>query len=75
MSVTDLNILSTFLAVLSDELALVSSIQSCNSSDSDDVFVPPVPDVAITRSNKNINQPKKNKTRVKKIVKKKIKKK
>ncbi len=69
LNVNDLNILSTFLAVLSDELALVASVKSCNPGSSDDVFVPPIPDVAITRASK------KNKTRIKKVTRKKIKKK
>ncbi|MGL5695252.1 MAG: hypothetical protein ACRCXA_14320 [Peptostreptococcaceae bacterium] len=66
---TDLNILATFLAVLSDELALIGAINSCPSSNNstEEVFVPPVPDVAMTRSKKR--------TRVKKIVKRRIKKK
>ena len=55
--------------VLSDELALVASVKSCNPGSSDDVFVPPIPDVAITRASK------KNKTRIKKVTRKKIKKK
>lgn len=66
---TDLNILATFFAVLSDELALIGAINSCPSNSQnntgDDVFVPPVPDVAMTRK----------KTKTKKIVKKRIKKK
>ncbi|SCI02250.1 MULTISPECIES: hypothetical protein [unclassified Romboutsia] len=69
LNVNDLNILSTFLAVLSDELALVSSVKSCNPDSSDEVFVPPIPDVAITRASK------KNKTRIKKVTRRKIKKK
>ncbi|MGL5330815.1 MAG: hypothetical protein ACRDD7_16215 [Peptostreptococcaceae bacterium] len=67
---TDLNILATFFAVLSDELALIGAVNSCptnNNGSGDDVFVAPVPDVAMTRSKKR--------TRVKKIVKKRRKKK
>lgn len=45
----DLNILAAFLATLSDEIALIAAVESCPSND--DVFVPPVPDVAITSSN------------------------
>lgn len=46
---TDVSILSTFFAVLADELALIGSVRSCPSdgdSTDDEVFVPPVPDVA-----------------------------
>lgn len=78
---TDLNILATFFAVLSDELALIASVQQCPSCEDDDtnqeVFVPPVPDVAVTssRSKTNLknNNPKK-RTIIKKVKRKKIKK-
>lgn len=62
---TDLNILSTFFAVLADELALIGSVRSCptdNNSTDDDTFVPPVPDVAgiaATRGRKKIVKKKK----------------
>lgn len=73
---TDLNILSTFFAVLSDELALITSVNSCSSNTPDETFVAPVPDVAMTSDYKNLNvHNKKNRTRVKKIIKKKVKKK
>ena len=73
---TDLNILSTFFAVLSDELALITSVNSCSNNTPDETFVAPVPDVAMTSDYKNSNvHNKKNRTRVKKIIKKKVKKK
>ena len=73
---TDLNILSTFFAVLSDELALITSVNNCSSNTPEETFVAPVPDVAMTRDYKNSNvHNKKNRTRVKKIIKKKVKKK
>lgn len=71
LSLNDLNILSTFFAVLSDELALISSVESCNTNDSDDIFVPPVPDLAMT----SLNKSSKNRTRIKKVIKRKVKKK
>lgn len=56
LSNTDIGILSTFFAVLSDELALISSMQNCNSNNDQPVFVPPVPDVAVTSSKNNTNK-------------------
>jgi len=56
LSDTDIAILSTFFAVLSDELALIGSVNSCSSNNDDAIFVPPVPDVALTTSRKNINK-------------------
>lgn len=53
----DLNILSTFFAVLADELALIGSVRSCpsdNDADNSQVFVPPVPDVAAARTSKKV---------------------
>lgn len=73
LSQTDLNILSTFFAVLSDELALITAVQGCNTGE-DEVFVPPVPDVAMTSSAKKTTSPKQ-KRHSKKIVKKRSKKK
>lgn len=73
---TDLSILSTFFAVLSDELALITSVNSCSNNTPDETFTAPVPDIAITDDYKNLNvHNKKNRTRVKKIIKKKVKKK
>lgn len=46
----DLSILAAFFATFSDELALIASVKSCSSNTPDDIFVPPVPDVAVTRS-------------------------
>lgn len=81
LSVNDLNILASFFAVLSDELALIASVENCpdNDGSSDtDAFGAPVRSVAITSSDdiyrKNIPK-KKKKTRIKKIIRKKIKKK
>lgn len=71
LSLNDLNILSTFFAVLSDELALISSVESCNTNEYDDIFVPPVPDLAMT----SLNKSSKNRTRIKKVIKRKVKKK
>lgn len=57
LSGDDINILASFFAVLSDELALIASIDVCNAGDDNtSVFVPPVPDVALTTSKKNINK-------------------
>lgn len=57
LSSTDLGILSTFFAVLSDELALIQSVNNCNSNTNNPIFVPPVADVAVTSSqNKNNNK-------------------
>lgn len=69
LSQTDLNILSTFFAVLSDELALIATVQGCNTGN-EDVFVPPVPDVAATSTNK-MTPSKNQKRNSKKIVKRK----
>ena len=71
LSLNDLNILSTFFAVLSDELALISSVESCNTNEYDDIFVPPVPDLAMT----SLNKSSKNRTRINKVIKRKVKKK
>ena len=79
---SDLNILATFFAVLADELALIGSVQSCPSNNDshteDDIFPPPVPDVALTSTDNLIkvkNTKKKKRTVIKKIKRKKIKKK
>lgn len=71
VNVNDLNILATFFAVLSDELALISSVKSCteNSSSnnpSSEEFPAAVPDTALTRSKSKVKKRKK----VKKIYKK-----
>lgn len=51
LSSDDVNILASFFAVLSDELALIAAIDECNSNDENSsVFVPPIPDVATTSS-------------------------
>lgn len=73
VSDTDLNILSTFFAVLADELALIGSVRSCPSdgdSTDDEVFVPPVPDVAGVAATRS---PKKTTKKRKKIKRKKVK--
>lgn len=69
VSITDISILSTFFAVLSDELALIGSVKSCHENSSDNVFVPPVPDTdtAITRSKKKTKKIKKIK-KIKKTI-------
>lgn len=46
---TDLDILASFFAVLSDELALISSVESCFTDDSTEPVPSPVPDVAVTK--------------------------
>ncbi|WP_297133642.1 hypothetical protein [Terrisporobacter sp.] len=61
LSDTDLGILSTFFAVLSDELALITTVNGCNSEEDELNFVPPVPDIALTSStSKKKNNTKKN---------------
>lgn len=51
LSSDDVNILASFFAVLSDELALIAAVNECNSNDENSsVFIPPVPDVATTSS-------------------------
>ena len=60
LSTTDISILSTFFAVLSDELALIASVNACSTNGETPVFVPPVPDVAATSSqNRSKNMKKK----------------
>ena len=60
LSTTDISILSTFFAVLSDELALIASVNACSTTGENPVFVPPVPDVAATSSqNRSKNMKKK----------------
>lgn len=44
----DLSILASFFAVLSDELALISSVEACFSEDDSEPVPSPIPDVAIT---------------------------
>ncbi|CEO12040.1 Uncharacterised protein [[Clostridium] sordellii] len=71
VNVNDLNILATFFAVLSDELALISSVKSCpeNSSSNDSTpeeFPEAVPDTALTRYKSKVKKRKK----IKKIYKK-----
>lgn len=62
LSSDDINILASFFAVLSDELALIGAIDECNSGEDDtSIFVPPIPDVAATSSksrSKNIKKKK-----------------
>ena len=60
LSSDDINILASFFAVLSDELALIAAIDVCGSiDDNSSVFVSPVPDVAATSSqNKKIKKKK-----------------
>lgn len=49
LSSNDINILATFFAVLSDELALIAAVDQCSSSNNDKSFTAPTPDVAMTR--------------------------
>ncbi len=74
LSSNDINILATFFAVLSDELALIASVESCSSSSSDDTFTAPTPDVAITKTQSNRPNHKNNAFK-KKVIKKRIKRK
>ncbi|MGL5715959.1 MAG: hypothetical protein ACRCXT_14795 [Paraclostridium sp.] len=81
---TDLNILASFFAVLSDELALIASFRECESDPGNignvienanipNIFVDPTPDIGRYSSNKSSkNHSKKKTTRNK--VKKKVKK-
>ena len=74
VSDTDLSILSTFFAVLADELALIESLKDCNSgndnNDNDnEIFTPPVVDavgVAMTRRPKKTVKKKKKVKKIKK---------
>lgn len=43
LSDTDIDILSTFLATLSDQLALIGSVNSCAQGERENIFVPPIP--------------------------------
>mgnify|MGYP003370898694 FL=1 len=74
LSSDDIGILATFFAVLSDELALIEAVSDCSSSETDESFIAPTPDVAMTRSKTNKTVCKKNPYK-KKIVKKRIKRK
>lgn len=73
LSDNDIDILSTFLAVLSDQLALISNVNSCSQDDENDVFVPPIPAVSSSAGRYSHSYPTKNNS--KKIVKRKVKKK
>ncbi len=76
LSDNDLSILSTFLAVLSDQLALIESVNDCSSGDDNSVFVPPIPAGNGDRSNAGSRtNPTLRKSHSKKIVKRKVKKK
>lgn len=62
LSSTDIEILASFFAVLSDELALIGAVDDCKSGDEDSsVFVAPVPAVAATSSNRKSRHIKKKK--------------
>ena len=43
LSDTDIDILSTFLATLSDQLALIGDLNSCAQGETENAFVPPIP--------------------------------
>lgn len=73
LSDTDIDILSTFLATLSDQLALIGSVNSCAQGEKENIFVPPIP--AGTSSGRGYSSSSPSKKRSKKIVKRKIKKK
>lgn len=46
LNANELNILATLLAVLSDELALISTVESsCSNNQNNTTFVPPIPTV------------------------------
>ncbi len=69
LSANDLNVLATFLDVLSDELALIAAVEACpqnnNDNDSDDfVFVPP--SIAMTCSKNSKKRTVINKKKIKK---------
>jgi len=75
LSSNDINVLATFFAVLSDELALIAALEACSSNNEDDeTFTAPTPDVAITRNTIHKKAHKKNPYK-KKIIKKRIKRK
>ena len=73
LSDTDIDILSTFLATLSDQLALIGDLNSSAQGDTENAFVPPIP--ANTPSSRGYSNSSNLKRRSKKIVKRKIKKK
>lgn len=73
LSDDDIDILSTFLAVLSDQLALIANVNACSQGEEDNVFVPPIPAVSSSANRNSQHFSKKNHS--KKIVKRKIKKK
>ena len=73
LSDTDIDILSTFLATLSDQLALICDLNSCAQGETENAFVPPIP--ANTPSSRGYSNSSNLKRRSKKIVKRKIKKK
>lgn len=77
LTANDLNILASFFAVLSDELALVAAVEVCPSNDNgnndDFVFVPP--DVAMTSNDKKKKSKKRTIIKKKRIKKKRIKRK
>lgn len=73
LSATDIDILSTFLATLSDQLALIGDLTSCEQGQTENAFVPPIP--ANTSSSRGYSTSSNSKKRSKKIVKRKIKKK
>ena len=73
LSATDIDILSTFLATLSDQLALIGDLTSCEQGQTENAFVPPIP--ANTSSSRGYSTSSNSKKCSKKIVKRKIKKK
>ena len=59
LSASDINILASFFAVLSDELALIASVDACNENEETSEFIPPIPDVSA--SSRSSNKKSKNK--------------
>ena len=74
LSSNDVSILATFFAVLSDELALIAAVDVCSSSEEEETFTAPTPDVAVTRTKVSKTGCKSNPYK-KKIIKKRIKRK
>jgi len=74
LSADDINILAAFLDVLSDELALIAALDSCDNDGTNEILIPPAPDAAITDSDNFKKTPHKKVCKKKIIKKKRIKK-
>ncbi len=46
----DVDILAAFFATLSDQLALISSVNACPPSNGEEPFISPIPATAMTRN-------------------------